>query len=722
MSFINKKLIVLLICFLICVELIFNKVISNRNFYKNKKFIKDVLFITGCDKNSVPHLNRYRVLHQMEQLYSGFLESNQYFYLNFEPSIVADYRVIILYRCPWTEKIGEAIELAKSLNKKVLFDIDDLIFNKNYTDISPYVKFLSKEKKSTYDDYVIRMGKTLKICDGVITTTEVLAGELKKFISNVFINRNVANEEMWKLSQEALIKKGNKIKDYKIIIGYFCGNIIHNSDLEMIKPILIKILREFKNVQLSLLGKFNISDFMKEFSSQIIFQKYIDWRKLPEKISNFDINIVPLENNIFNSVKSENKWIEASLLKVPTIASNFGVFKDLIKHNITGLLCSDLNDWYISLKNLINDEHLRGSIGENAYINCKEKYNTLYSGYKLVKYINSITNKHIGFYIPTLEICGGIHVILKHAYILKRFGWDVDLILPEGNINFFSFQDQKFKVICLNNSVMTSQYDIIIATFYSTLYSVLNYYRTKKHLYLVQNYETDFYAFGNILRAMAEKTYSVNSNVEYITISKWCKNWLWKKYGKKSRYAPNGIDFNNYNYYKRNLNKKRIRILIEGDSNSYFKNVDESFKIIEKLDKNKFEVLYLSYNGLPKKWYKLDKFFYKIPYEKVKEIYYNSDILIKSSWLESFSYPPLEMLATGGFVIAVPNGGNKEYLKHKENCLYYKLGDIDSAFQNIMRLISDIKLQKHLYEQGLKTAKSRDWKNFENQIIKLYNT
>ena len=204
MSFINKKLIVLLICFLICVELIFNKVISNRKFYKNKKFIKDVLFITGCDKNSVPHLNRYRVLHQMEQLYSGFLESNQYFYLNFEPSIVADYRVIILYRCPWTEKIGEAIELAKSLNKKVLFDIDDLIFNKNYTDISPYVKFLSKEKKSTYDDYVIRMGKTLKICDGVITTTEVLAGELKKFISNVFINRNVANEEMWKLSQEAL--------------------------------------------------------------------------------------------------------------------------------------------------------------------------------------------------------------------------------------------------------------------------------------------------------------------------------------------------------------------------------------------------------------------------------------------------------------------------------------------------------------------------------------
>ena len=204
MRFINKKHIVLFIFLLIYVEIIFHKIISNRKFYNKKKFINDVLFITGYDNKSAPYLNRYRVIHQMEQLYSGFLESNLYFYLDFEPSIVGDYRVIIFFRCPWTEKIGKAIELAKSLNKKVLFDIDDLSFNKNYRDISPYIKYLTTEKKAIYDDYVMRIGKTLKFCDGVITTTKVLADELKKFISNVFINRNVANEEMWKLSQEAL--------------------------------------------------------------------------------------------------------------------------------------------------------------------------------------------------------------------------------------------------------------------------------------------------------------------------------------------------------------------------------------------------------------------------------------------------------------------------------------------------------------------------------------
>ena len=170
------------------------------------------------------------------------------------------------------------------------------------------------------------------------------------------------------------------------------------------------------------------------------------------------------------------------------------------------------------------------------------------------------------------------------------------------------------------------------------------------------------------------------------------------------------------NGFGKNIEKK------QGDSSSYYKNVDESFKIIEKLDKNNFEIWYLSYNGKPKNWYKVDKFFNKISFEKVRQIYYECDILIKSSWLESFSYPPLEMMATGGFCIVVPNGGNKEYLKDGENCLFYKLGDIDDAVKHINQLIDDKNLQIHLYKNGLETARKRDWKNFKNQILSLYNT
>ena len=52
---------------------------------------------------------------------------------------------------------------------------------------------MSKEDKKVYDDGVIRMGKTLDLCDYAITTTEGLRDELKKHVKEVYINRNKAS-------------------------------------------------------------------------------------------------------------------------------------------------------------------------------------------------------------------------------------------------------------------------------------------------------------------------------------------------------------------------------------------------------------------------------------------------------------------------------------------------------------------------------------------------
>lgn len=112
---------------------------------------------------------------------------------------------------------------------------------------------------------------------------------------------------------------------------------------------------------------------------------------------------------------------------------------------------------------------------------------------------------------------------------------------------------------------------------------------------------------------------------------------------------------------ERKFDRDKIRILVEGNSDDYYKNVDESFKIIDLLDKDKYEIWFMSYQGKPKENYRVDKFMHQVPYEKVPNVYRECDILLKSSLLESFSYPPLEMMATGGFVVVAPNDGNVEY-------------------------------------------------------------
>ena len=63
------------------------------------------------------------------------------------------------------------------------------------------------------------------------------------------------------------------------------------------------------------------------------------------------------------------------------------------------------------------------------------------------------------------------------------------------------------------------------------------------------------------------------------------------------------------------------------------------------------------------------------------------------------------MMAKGGYSIVAPNEGNKEYLKERENCLFYKLGDIIDGIKNINILISDKTLQENIFKNGLETAR-----------------
>lgn len=277
------KLLWFLICFIIIIKYDNNGNNDSKlgkNFFLRKRKVSDVLFINGCHSDILPHPHRYRVLNQIEQLNARFLNSIEIFYLRLNPFIVRDFRVIIFYRCPWTEEVDKAISLAKRLNKKVLFDIDDLVIDTKYTDLIPYIQTLSASEKKIYNDGVFRIRKTLQLCEGAITTTEALAKELKKYVSKVFINRNVASDEMFKLSEFALNKKEILKNKNEIIIGYFSGSITHKEDIEMIIPVLIRIFEEFKNVKLLLMGIFEIPNELRKYSSNLITKPFLDWKKL----------------------------------------------------------------------------------------------------------------------------------------------------------------------------------------------------------------------------------------------------------------------------------------------------------------------------------------------------------------------------------------------------------------------------------------------------------
>jgi len=674
---------------------------------------KDILFINGCN---LPHPQRYRVDHQIEQLESYGISCAKIDYDKVNLDLIKYFRAFVIYRCPITPDIEKLMKKAKENNKVLFYDIDDLVFDLEHTKMIKFLDTMDEKERDLYNDGVIRMGKTLKLCDYGIASTERLQIEMQKHLKEVFVNRNVASDIMLYYSELALKKE--KKEDGKIILGYLSGSITHNDDFKLIMPSIINLMKKHENVYLQIVGLLDLPEEMEEFKERILTAPFMDFKKLPELIRSIDINLAPLENTIFNEAKSENKWTEASLVKIPTVASNLGAFKSQIEDNKTGLLAND-EEWEEKLEKLIKSKELREELGENAYREVRKNHMTLKTGKNLAEFILSKLNKNIGFVVPSTNISGGILVTLKHAELLKKNGYDVTIINAENDdTNVFS-NNTELNVIEANKTNMTMHMDRMVATMWLTLEYVKKYDNCNDKRYLVQNYETDFYEKARKERIKCESTYNEKYPIKYLTISKWCQNWLTKDYQKEVKYAPNGIDLDLFKYKKRDF-KGKIKILIEGNCEDYYKNVDESFKITNQLDKEKFEINYLSYQKEPKSWYQVDNFYQKVPHNEVAKIYEENDILIKTSILESFSYPPLEMMATGGVCLVLPNDGNIEYLKDEENCLFYEQGNIEDAIKQIMRMKNDKKLRDKLIENGLKTAEKRSWEKIEEEVLKLY--
>lgn len=710
----------------------------------------DVLFINGC-AYSVPHPIRYRVDHQIEQLHASGVSARKVDEWNLTNDYVRTAHLFVIFRCPFNERVGEFIKLAKSLNKTVLFDIDDLVIDRKYTDAIPYLDCLSPEDRAGYDAGVDAMHKTMMLCDGVITSTEALADELRNYKSTVIVNRNVASEEMVRLSQRAIEERdvfpfmpeddvpkrertrwknacrNHRVSDDSLVhIGYFSGSITHNDDFNLVLPSVTKVMELRPNVQLHVIGELTLPEELQPFADRVIASPFMPWRRLPKLISEMDINLAPLTDSVFNRAKSENKWMEAALVKVPTVASNIGALSDSIENWVTGVLCDGTNEsWTNALIKLIDNRALRNEIGEKAYSECIDKKTTIGSGASLSSFLAELEPKSIAFCLPSLDISGGILVALRHACFLQNRGYDVTVVDGFGDQRWTEYSGCRFPVI--NRMVMPTQidgclidmkFDKMVATFWETVLFVDRYRKVEHKFYLVQGKETDFYEPGTQSRIDASATYGIDG-LTFLTVSKWCEKWMRGQYRLEPRFARNGLDLSAFHERDRDYNG-RIRVLVEGDSSAAHKNVDESFKIVDMLDRDKYEIWYLSYKGEPKDDYRVDRFFKSVPHEEISKIYEQCHILLKTSVLESFSYPPLEMMATGGLAVVLANPGNAEYLVDRKNCLLFNRGEDEKAAQLIEELVENPSLRDELRVAGLETARSRDWRVLEDEAVALY--
>lgn len=232
----------------------------------------------------------------------------------------------------------EAIRDLKSLGKKVVFDIDDLLWNIPATNLA-YSAYGPKALKDL--DNVIRL------CDYITVSTF----PLYEFMKNRFnIPVKVIPNMLPKLFDY------RELNNNKLRIG-FVGSVTHNNDFSFH---LCQALRQLKDVELVFMGYNPIPGADVEYHEFCPVEEYMD--KLFSL--NLDIGLCPLENNIFNKNKSNIKFLELSSCSSISIASNAYPFNNI--NSAVGRLVSKEKDWKFTIDSLIKYKE-RNIISKNAY-------------------------------------------------------------------------------------------------------------------------------------------------------------------------------------------------------------------------------------------------------------------------------------------------------------------------------------------------------------------
>ncbi len=339
----------------------------------------------------------------------------------------------------------------------------------------------------------------------------------------------------------------------------------------------------------------------------------------------------------------------------------------------------------------------RGSREEGYYAGWKD-------GYRDGRWIaikSGVCKPKIAYVIPGCSISGGVAVILQHANRLKQRGYDVVLVSLDGNTHVGW---HPVHVPIVTESRAPSDRDIVIATFWATL-SAARRIEAKKRFYFIQSDESRFYAPSSEQSKLAYQTYKAD-DFTFLTMAGWLQRWLEQTFKKQAIYIPNGLDGELIHETQPFAPKgDKIRVLLEGPIAVPYKGMSDAFAAVRDLN---CEVWCVSSAGRPAASWRCDRFFESVSYETMKHIYSSCDILLKMSRVESFLYPPLEMMACGGVPVVADVTGTDEYLLNNYNGLVIP-NDVRAASNAVQRLISDPALRERLVAGGRETVQKWDW-------------
>jgi len=547
---------------------------------------------------------RYRVFNALEQLRTARVES-----ILLPQDYDADRAfsghpggpgVLVIHRAPWDERLALLIESARAQGLRILYDIDDLVFEPIAI---PWVRALSRmteDEIDLYEDGVRRYFRALKACDAVLTTTRALAKYAAAEGVPAFVHRNALDQRSLDTARAARQAKQQR-KD--VVLYYGAGTATHDVDFQACGPAIERLMHKYASLRLVAQGDVELGYGLDAFEHRVSRWPWMPWPDYFWGIAQADMNLAPLElGNPFCEVKSELKWFEAASMGIPTIASATDAFAEVVRPNETGFLVKTRQDWQDTLEELINRPDKRRSVGTQAESEVMARYAPETMGRSLVELLSRVASagdlaelaRELGeraavptqsAQVQTREVGGngsrensrkitigllatapvrgggGSRMILNLARYLQSFGHELTLYVEpfeffrtEKALQTFvttNFPGETVPIVMGLDSIRSS--DALIATFWLTG-ETLRDAPARGKFYFVQDFEPYFYPMGEE-HLRAEATYRFGFH--HITIGRWCTKLLREQYGARSDYFDFPLDRSIY--YPRPVDEDRYR-------------------------------------------------------------------------------------------------------------------------------------------------------------------
>lgn len=263
-------------------------------------------------------------------------------------------RVFDLLRAPfydavfvnlWVTPLGLPIfeRLLFLFNRKVIYDIDDMIFITQQDHIRSNIFQKMKGRKKPV--VLIRHSKYVIVCTPKL---EEIAMGINKSKRAIDISSTFDTERFVPVTSY----RQNEITT----IGW-TGTHSTIPFLETLQPVLAELSRRRK-IKLLVIAN-------KEYHMKDVPTEYIPWKEETEvtDLHRFEIGLYPIPANEWSLGKSSLKALTYMAIGIPVVATAYGTNFRIMRDGMQGFLAKDDNDWLEKLTRLVDDVQLRERMG-----------------------------------------------------------------------------------------------------------------------------------------------------------------------------------------------------------------------------------------------------------------------------------------------------------------------------------------------------------------------